>query len=111
MELHWLPVKFKCIFKLLIIVYNSLKKEGPSYLQTKRNMKHSQISNRNSAQDNNTMNLATTFNSWKIYADHGFTFTAVHQWNKLPSHIKNTTNIKEFKIHLKTHLYTQAFCN
>ena len=46
-ELHWLPVKFRCIYRLLTIVYNSLKKEGPTYLQTKLNVKHSQISTRN----------------------------------------------------------------
>ena len=111
-ELHWLSVKFRCIYKLLTIVCNSLKKEGLTYLQTKLNMKHSQISTRNSAQDNKTINLVTSFNRRKIYADHGFTFTAAQQWNKLPSHMKNSKNIKEFKKkHFTTHLYTQAFCN
>ena len=59
-------------------------------------MKHSQKLTRNSAQDNNTINLVTPFNRRKIYADHGFTFTAAQRGNKLPSH-KNSTNIKEFK--------------
>ena len=31
-EFHWPPVKFRVIYKLLIIVYNSLKKEVPTYL-------------------------------------------------------------------------------
>ena len=95
----WLTVKFRCIYKLLTIVYNSLK-EGRTNLSSKKKLivKHSQRSTRNSAQDNNTINLVTPFNRRrKIYADHGFTFTAAQQWNKLPSHIKNSTNIKEFK--------------
>ena len=96
-ELHQLPAKFRCIYKLLTIVYNSLKKEGPTYLQTKLNVKHSQRSTKNSAQDNNKIHLVTPFNMRKIYADCGFTFTAAKQWNKLPSHIKNPTNIKELK--------------
>ena len=33
-ELHCLPLKFRCIFKLLMTVYNSLKKKGSIYLQT-----------------------------------------------------------------------------
>ena len=44
----------------------------------------------------NTINLATPFNRREIFADCGFTFTAAQQWNKLPSHMKSSTNIKEF---------------
>ena len=85
------------------------KKDGPTYLQTKLKVNHSQRSTRNSAQDKYTINLVTQFNRRKIYADHGFTFTAAQQRNKLPSHIKNYTNIKKFKKHLENHLDTQVF--
>ena len=78
-ELHWLPVKFKSIYKLLTTVYTSLKKEGPTYLQTKLNLKHSQRSTRHSAQDSNTLNLVTPFIRRKIYTDRGFTVTATQQ--------------------------------
>ena len=88
-ELHWLPVKFRCIYKLLAIVYHYLRKERPTYLQTKLNVKHNQRSTRNSTQNNNTATLVTAFNRKKLYEDHRFIHTAAQQWNNLPSHIKN----------------------
>ena len=32
-ELHWLPIKFRIIHKLLTLVYKSLKGSAPKYLQ------------------------------------------------------------------------------
>ena len=78
-DLHWLPVIFRCTYKLLTIVYNSLKREGSTYLQTKLNVKHSQRLTRNSVQDNNKIHFITPFNRRKIYADCCFTFTAAQQ--------------------------------
>ena len=31
-ELHWLPVKYRTIFKLLTVVYNALQGKAPQYL-------------------------------------------------------------------------------
>ena len=32
-ELHWLPIRFRVIHKLLTLVYKSLKGNAPKYLQ------------------------------------------------------------------------------
>ena len=32
-ELHWLPIRFRAIHKLLTLVYKSLKGNAPKYLQ------------------------------------------------------------------------------
>ena len=37
--LHWLPVQFRTIFKLLCLVCNGLKGSGPIYLQSKLKVK------------------------------------------------------------------------
>ena len=108
-ELHWIPVRSRCIYKLLTILYNSLRKEGPTHLQTILNVKYSQRSAKNSAQDNDIINLVTPFKRRKIYADHGFTFTAAQQWSKMPSHIRKLYIYKGIKKHHKTHLDTQTF--
>ena len=39
-ELHWLPIKFRTIFKLLTIVYNALQGKAPQYLREKLKQKH-----------------------------------------------------------------------
>ena len=38
-ELHWLPIKYRTAFKLLTIVYNTLQREAPQYLQEKLKQK------------------------------------------------------------------------
>ena len=37
-ELHWLPIKYRTKFKLLIIVYNALQGQAPQYIKEK--LKH-----------------------------------------------------------------------
>ena len=34
-ELHWLPIKYRCTFKLLTIAYNTLHGNAPQYLKEK----------------------------------------------------------------------------
>ena len=40
-----------------------------------------------------------------------FIFAAPTVWNSLPSSLRNITNFLQFKAHLKTHLFHQAFPN
>ena len=34
-ELHWLPIRYRIIFKLLTIVYSALQGQAPQYLKEK----------------------------------------------------------------------------
>ena len=39
-ELHWLPIKYRTIFKLVTIVYTVLQGQGHQYLKEKLKQKH-----------------------------------------------------------------------
>ena len=44
-------------------------------------------------------------------SERSFHFAAPTVWNSLPSSLHNIANFLQFKAHLKTHLFPQAFLN
>ena len=38
-QLHWLPIRYRCCFKLLMIVYKTLHRMGPAYLRNRLKVK------------------------------------------------------------------------
>ena len=39
-QLHWLPIRYRCCFKLLMIVYKTLHGMGPAYLRNRLKIKN-----------------------------------------------------------------------
>ena len=66
--LHWIPIHFRIIFKLLCLVY--LKGSGPIYLQNKLKAKTNKRCTRLSTDQ--SIILQTPFNRKKTLADRGF---------------------------------------
>ena len=81
--LHWLPVQFRTIFKLLCLVYNGLKGSGPIYLQNKLKGKTHERRTRQSTDQ--SFILQTPFNRKKTLAARGFAYMAAIHWNNLAS--------------------------
>ena len=106
-ELHWLPIKYKCIFKLLTVVFNTLQGNAPQYLKEKLQQKQFPRLTRQSTSAGIT--LDTPFNRRKSLADRGFSYAAAKYWNDLPDHIKTAEDINKFKSLLKTHFFKLAF--
>ena len=104
--LHWLPVEFRTKFKLLTIVFKTLQRNGPGYLQTKLNTKTYQRTTRRLTAKG--MTLKAPFNNKKTYGDQGFTHTVASHWNKLPEYIRLTGDVSTFKRLLKTHYFKLA---
>ena len=63
-ELHWLPVKYRTIFKVLTIVYNTLHGKAPQYLREKLEQKHFPRTIRQSTSSGIILNIP--FNKEKI---------------------------------------------
>ena len=106
-ELHWLPVKYRTIFKLLTIVYNALPGKAPQYLRAKLKQKHFPRATRQSTSSSITLDIP--FNRKKSFADRGFSYAAAKYWYDLPEYIRKANDIKKIKTLLKTHFFKLAF--
>ena len=104
--LHWLPVKQCITFKICVLTYKLLHKQGPQYLQ---DMLQHRTPNRRlrSSLDNSLLIIPRT--KLKTFANRAFSVAAPTTWNALPKHIRDTPDLLSFKYTLKTHLYQEAF--
>jgi hypothetical protein len=106
-SLHWLPVKYRIDFKILLLTYKCLNDLAPSYLTELFNPYHQKrySTRRNSK---NCLDKPPLF-KLKSYGERSFTYAAPTEWNKLPLEIKNAPSVTCFKSLLKTHLFKKHF--
>ena len=108
-DLHWLPVKFRIEFKILLIVFKIFKGLAPSYLSFLITPKLVSKYNLRSSSDSTLLSYPNV----KLKATLGeraFLFAAPKLWNAVPRIIRESTSIDTFKRKLKTHLFKKAFC-
>ena len=103
--LHWLPIKSRIDFKILLITYKALHDLAPSYiselLHDKPNVRPLRSSNKGL--------LVIPPSNLKTKGDRAFEVVAPTLWNALPLAIKNAPSVDVFKNLLKTHLYRKHF--
>ena len=93
-ELHWLHVKPRIYFKILLFVFKSFKGMTPVYINDCLHVTN---------YDALTLNIPKTKTS---YGDRAFQNYAPHLWNSLPLYLKTKESISSFKRHLKHYLFT-----
>ena len=103
-RLHWLPVKFRVQFKLLLLVFKSLNGLAPSYLRDKLILKPS-----NNLRSSHQMLLIIPNTKSNHYGDRCFSVAGRKLCNSLPKHLRTCASIHSFKGGLKTHLFKSAF--
>ena len=104
-KLHWLSIKERIEFKILLLTFKSLNGKGPEYL---RNLLKKKTPQKTliSASDNLLHEPRT---SLITYGDRAFQSSAPKLWNALPNNIKNSKNLDNFKQLLKTHLFERSY--
>ena len=100
-RLHWLPIKFRIIFKVLLLTHNSLHHNQPEYLYSLISIPTHTISLRSTTSYllhlPSKLNLHTTnIRAWNI--------SAPYLWNKQPHNLRSTQSTTSFKSLLK-HIY------
>jgi hypothetical protein len=106
-ELHWLPVKFRIIFKLCLLVHKSLNGLAPNYL-TELLQPISGLTSRAALRSASTHALvipSTRLN----FGNRAFSVAGAKHWNALPEKLRALTDTPTFKRLLKTHLFRNAF--
>ena len=106
-KLHWLPIHYRCIYKLMTIMYKTLDEQEPQYLFDKLSFKTSKLISRQSS--SNSKQLVVPFNRKRTQGDRGFRFTGPSYWNQIPNHIKEADNFGKFKKLLKRQYFKLTF--
>ena len=103
-RLHWLPVRQRIDYKILMITLHHHQVQ--SYLRSQLHLRSSSRSLRSSS----SPTLVVPQTKTKSYGDRSFSACAPRLWNNLPDHIRNADNINSFKTKLKTYLFDAAYC-
>ena len=103
--LHWLPIRQRIKFKLLVLVYRCLHQLAPAYLSDLI-IPYTPARSLRSADSN----LITT-NIYRLErcGRRRFSVAEPFLWNKLSASVKSANSLGAFKSALKTHLFREAF--
>ena len=105
MHLHWLPVKFRIQYKILLLVYKSLHGLAPQYLAELIIINCPTRSLRSS----HGITLKVPKTRLKSYGDRSFSYAAAILWNQLPITIRAAPSVTIFKSSLKTLFFQKAY--
>ena len=103
-SLHWLPIKYRIKFKVLLLVFKSFHGNAPVYIQ---DMLPPYIPPRHLRSAGSKCLIKQMKKTKKNYG-HDFSYFAQRHWNKLPVNIRLSRTVDSFKKALKTHLFTNA---
>ena len=104
-QLHWLPIRQRIQYKLLLLCFKAQHGLAPSYSYFQdcimpyfpcrpQRTKHL---------------LVVPPTKLKTYGDRSFNKAAPLLWNKLPYHIRSCSKLDQFKRHLKSNLFNIAY--
>jgi hypothetical protein len=102
-NLHWLPVKKRIQFKMMLLTYKGLNGLAPSYIS---NLLTPYAPNRKLRSCDCNL-LQEKRSRTKTYGDRAFEIAAPRLWNKLPLVVQNSSTLDIFKQKLKTFLFSQ----
>ena len=104
-ELHWLPVKRRIRYKVLLLTFRYLNGKAPKYLcdllQTYQPIRSLRSESRNL--------LIEKSSKSKTYGDRAFSVAAPRLWNSMPMDLRDISSIETFKKKLKTYLFKEAY--
>ena len=104
-NLHWLPVKERIHYKILLLTFKALHGLAPSYISELISVYKPKRTLRSSKE----LLLNTQPYNLKTYGYRCFSVSAPALWNSLPSCIRLIDCLSSFKKELKTHLFKLAF--
>ncbi len=106
-SLHWLPIKFRISYKILLLAYKALNDLAPAYLTSLLSCYNPTRSLR--SQNSGLLVVPRIAKSTK--GGRTFSYLAPKLWNSLPDNVRGSDTLSLFKSRLKTHLFSQASYN
>ena len=106
-SLHWLPVKYSIVFKIIFITFKAVHGLAPAY---KSELISVRDTGRYDLRSNDGLLLAPCRGkTLTTLGDRSFHAAAPKLWNDLPGSIRNTQSLNKFKKAIKTFLFAKAF--
>ena len=103
-SLHWLPVRYRIIFKICTITYQALSYKQPAYLHSMLTPARQPRQLRSSGSDLLSVPRVKTNAGTRA-----FSVAAPTLLNLLPDSVKSAGNIASFRCHLKTYIFNIAY--
>ena len=104
-ELHWLPVKFCCQYKIVTLAYRHFERSLPPYLSPFLCTYEPSRSLRSSKEKL----LKIPKRNLKSFGELSFSFMVPSVWNSLPADFRHLPTLSQFRSNLKTFLFAQTF--
>ncbi len=104
-SLHWLPIKFRISYKILLFTYKALNGLAPVYLTSLL----PRYNPSRSLRSQNAGLLIVPRIAKFPKGGRAFSHLAPKLWNSLPDNVRSSDTLSLFKSRLKTHLFGQAF--
>uniref|UniRef100_A0A3P9DB06 Reverse transcriptase domain-containing protein n=1 Tax=Maylandia zebra TaxID=106582 RepID=A0A3P9DB06_9CICH len=104
-QLHWLPVKFRIHFKIILYTFKAIHSLSPPYLSDLLQMKLPSRCLRSSS----SLSLSVPSARLITMGGRAFSCSAPRLWNSLPPDLRNISSFSLFKSTLKTHLFKIAY--
>ena len=104
-NLHWLKVEQRIIYKLLILTYKSfVDLSAPLYLRER-------VKKKNKSADDSLLLVVPPISkgSSNTFFERSFIYAAPTEWNKLDCRIRKIINFDSFKREIKTTLFLSYF--
>ena len=106
-QLHFLPVKFRILYKIALLVYKCINNVAPDYLSKLLALRD--IKRKSLRLDNDFYILKNPAPPRFSKAEAAFSYCGPKVWNELPFSIRCICDVEVFKKTLKTHYFNIAF--
>jgi hypothetical protein len=106
-DLHWLPIRKRIDFKILVLTYKAIHNQTPDYISSLLKIKTAPRRLRSTSCSSPRFTELRT--QHYTFADKSFSCYAPRLWNRLPELIKCADSIFTFKRLLKHHLFASAY--
>ena len=103
-HLHWLPVRERIMFKVLLLTFKTIHGMAPEYM----NMLIRPHRHPRSLRSGNKYLLHVPKSRMVNYGDRSFSVAAPQLWNALPWDLRSCTSLVTFKAKLKTYLFRKS---
>ena len=105
-QLHWLPIKRRIEFKILLHVFRCINGTAPLYLADM--LKRQCSTGRTRSSQQHLLEVPRT--KLVSFGDRSFKVVGPRLWNALPIAIKRIVTVPLFVKALKTHIFKEEFC-
>ncbi|KAI5098689.1 hypothetical protein C0J45_10828, partial [Silurus meridionalis] len=104
-SLHWLPIKSRIDYKILLLTYKALNGLAPQYLSELLY----QYDPPRLLRSKGAGYLLVPQIKKTTAGGRSFSYKAPQLWNSLPTRVRDSDTVSVFKSRLKTYLFSQAF--